>query len=44
LKETIKNVQNILEGNITESDLFIFDELLLYKQLPQRLIEELKNQ
>jgi DNA-binding Lrp family transcriptional regulator len=44
LKETIKNIRNILEGNITESDLFIFDELLLYRQLPQRLVEELESQ
>lgn len=41
LKETIKKIQNSLGGNVTESDILIFDELLLYKQLPHNLVEEL---
>jgi len=43
LKETIKKIQDILGDKVTESDLLIFDELLLYKQLPPKLLEELES-
>ena len=43
LKETIKKIKTSLEDIITDIDILIFDELFLYKQLPKRLIEELKE-
>ncbi|MBU1051387.1 MAG: Lrp/AsnC family transcriptional regulator [Nanoarchaeota archaeon] len=43
LKETIKKIQEILGDSMSESDLLIFDELLLYKQLPPNLLEEIRK-
>lgn len=42
LKETIRKIQEALENQILETEIMIFDEIKLYKQLPKRVLEELE--
>lgn len=43
LKETMEKLQKTIGKSIIAMDVMIFDELLLYKQLPKGVLEELKK-
>jgi len=42
LKESIRKMRNVLENEILEMEVMIFDELVVYKQFPENVLKELE--